>query len=136
MVKREEIRKGWKKLNDQLNEAKRFLDEKKLDEALYFTWLAAENIVNTLKVVMDGFYLKDHKAKFEVLKEYFILGTLKRDYSGVFEKISKYRIVAEFHPYTSIPKDYTEKDVEGFLEKIKELREEVGIFLTKRGVLR
>ena len=109
MVNKQEIKQNWEKINSQIKEVKRFLEEDKADEALYFTWLAAENIVNTLKVSIDGYYLKEHKAKTYLLKEYFILEKLKKDYSKIFEKLSKYRIVAEFHPYTSIPKDYTQK---------------------------
>lgn len=135
MVSRNEIKQNWKKINDQFKEAKRFLEENKLDEALYFTWLAAENIINTLKVAINGFYLKNHKAKSYTLREYFILGTLKKDYSKTFEKLSKYRIVAEFHPYTSIPKDYTKEDVLDFLKEIEELKREVENFLVKKGVL-
>lgn len=136
MVSKEEIKQNWKKINDQLQEARRFLGESKLDEALYFTWLAAENIINTLKVAVNGFYLKNHKAKSYALRDYFILGTLKKDYSKTFERLSKYRIVAEFHPYTSIPKDYTEEDVIGFLKEIEELKGEVENFLIKKGDLK
>jgi uncharacterized protein YutE (UPF0331/DUF86 family) len=136
MIKKEEIRKNWEKINSQLKEVKRFLEEEKLDEALYFIWLAAENIINNLKVGINGFYLKDHKAKTDILKDYFVNGILKTDYSKTFEKISKYRIVAEFHPYTSIPKDYTRRDVLKFLIEIQELKKEVESFLIKKGVLK
>ena len=129
MVKKEELKQNWGKINSQLKEAKRFLEETKLDEALYFIWLAAENIINNLKVAINGFYLKDHKAKTEILKGYFVTGKLKKDYSKTFEKLSKYRIVAEFHPYTSIPKDYSREDVLNFLREVQELKGEVGKFL-------
>jgi len=136
MVTKNEIKQNWEKINDQFKEAKRFLEENKLDEALYFIWLAAENIINTLKVTINDFYLKEHKTKSHTLKKYFILGTLKKDYSKTFEKLSKYRIVAEFHPYTSIPKDYTKKDVLDFIKEIEELKTEVKNFLIKKGVLK
>ena len=135
MIKKEELIQNWKKINSQLNEASRFLEEDKIDEALYFTWLAAENIVNNLKVAINGFYLKDHRAKTDILKDYFVMGRLKKDYSKIFEKLSKYRLVAEFHPYTSIPKDYTKQDVLNFLKEIQELKIEVEKFLIKKGVL-
>lgn len=135
MVKKEELKQNWEKINSQLGEVKRFLEEEKLDEALYFTWIAAENIVNNLKVAVNGFYLKDHKAKTDVLKDYFVTGKLKKDYSKTFEKLSKYRIVAEFHPYTSIPKDYTREDILNFLKEIQELKKEVEKILIKKGVL-
>lgn len=130
-----EVAQNWDKIESQLKEAGRFLDEDKADEALYFTWLAAENLVNNLKVSINGFYLKEHKEKSRVLEEYFIHGTLKRDYSKTFEALSKYRLVAEFHPYTSIPKNYTEEDVTKFLEDIKALRNEVRAVLMQKGVL-
>lgn len=136
MVKKEEIKQNWEKINSQLKEVKRFLEENKLDEALYFIWLAAENIVNNLKVAINGFYLKDHKAKTDVLKDYFVTDKLKKDYSKTFEKLSKYRIVAEFHPYTSIPKDYSKEDVLDFLKEIQELKKEVEKILIKKRVLR
>lgn len=136
MVTKNELRQNWEKINAQLGEAERFLEENKLDEALYFVWLAAENIVNNLKVAINGFYLKNHKAKTDTLKDYFVKGLLKRDYSKTFEKLSKYQIVAEFHPYTSIPKDYTKNSVLHFLKETRELKEEVEKFLSKKGVLK
>lgn len=135
MIKKLELEQNWEKINSQLKEAKRFLEENKIDESLYFTWLAAENIVNNLKVAINGFYLKNHKAKTDILKDYFIMNRLKKDYSKTFEKLSKYRIVAEFHPYTSIPKDYTKQDVLNFLEVIQELKREVERILIKKGTL-
>jgi len=136
MVKKEELKQNWKKINNQLKEVDRFIEENKIDEALYFIWLAAENIVNNLKVTINGFYLKNHRTKTSILKDYFVMGRLKKDYSEVFEKLSKYRIVAEFHPYTSIPKDYKREDVLNFLKEIQELKKEVKIFLVKKGVLK
>ena len=134
MVKKEELKQNWEKINSQLKEVEMFLVEGKSDEALYFIWLAAENIINSLKVAINGFYLKDHKAKTDILKDYFIRGKLKKDYSKIFEKLAKYRIVAEFHPYTSIPKDYTKGDVLNFLKAILELKTEVEKFLVKKSV--
>ena len=131
MIKKEEIKRNWEKINSQLEEVDRFLKEDKIDEALYFIWLAAENIINNLKVSLNGFYLKEHKIKRDILKSYFINETLKKDYSLIFEKLSKYRLVAEFHPYTSIPKDYTKKDVLSFLFDLLSvvLKAIVGYFL-------
>lgn len=136
MVSKEEIKQCWKKIDEQLNEARRFLQEKKPDEALYFIWIAAENIINSLKTAKDGIYLKDHKEKGYVLKEYFVLGVLKKDYSMAFERLSKYRIAAGFHPYTSIPKDYNEKDVLNFLEAVGELKNEAERVMVQKGVLK
>ena len=121
---------------DQINLAKRFLNEDRIDEALYFISLAAENLVNTLKVAINGFYVKDHREKGLILKEYYILGYLSKDYSEVFEKLAKFRIAAEFHPYTAIPKSYTRNDVLNYLEQIEELREEVIEYLRKRGLIK
>ena len=135
MIKKEELKQNWNKISSQLAEVKRFIEEDKPDEALYFIWLAAENIVNNLKVTINGFYLKDHRAKTDLLKDYFVMGKLKKDYSKIFEKLSKYRIVAEFHPYTSIPKDYTKQDVINFLKEFQELKKEVEKFLIKKGIL-
>ncbi|TRZ55184.1 hypothetical protein D4Q76_00960 [archaeon] len=136
MIKIEDVQKNWEKVNSQINEANRFLDEGKTDEALYFVWLAAENIVNSLKTTINGFYSKEHKEKSYVLKDYFVLGTLKKDYSKTFEKLSKYRLAAGFHPYTSIPKNYTKNDVLIFLEEIEKLKAEAKDLLIKRGVLK
>lgn len=135
MVKKEELKQNWEKINSQLKEVKRFLNEDKSDEALYFIWLAAENLVNNLKVTVNGIYLKEHQAKSEILKEYFAINLLKKDYAKTFERLSKYRIVAEFHPYTSIPKDYTREDVLNFLKEIEELKEEIKKILKEKGVL-
>lgn len=133
---RTELKQNWQKINRQLAEAKRFLEEEKPDEAFYFTWLAAENIINTLKVTINGYYLKDHAAKTDLLKNYFATNRLKKDYSKIFEKLSKYRLVAEFHPYTSIPKDYTKEDILAFLEEIQELKKETEEILNKKGILK
>ncbi len=81
MVTHEGIRQNWNKTEDQLKEAKRFIEEGKIDEALYFIWIAAENVINSLKTGINGIYLKDHNEKSHILKEYFILETLKKDYS-------------------------------------------------------
>ena len=136
MVGREELKQNWEKIKSQLHESKRFLEEEKIDEALYFVWLAAENIINSLKVAVNCIYLKEHKAKTDLLKDYFVVGKLKRDYSKTFEKLSKYRLVAEFHPYTSIPKDYTKTDVANFLKAIEELKNEAKEFLIRKGMIR
>ncbi len=136
MIKKEEIKQNWKKIESQLKEAKRFIEENKLDEALYFIWIASENIVNNIKFAKNGFYLKNHKTKTRILKEYFVTGILKNDYSKIFEKLSKYRIVAEFHPYTSIPKDYRIEDVLHFLKEIQELKKEVERSLIEKGILK
>lgn len=134
MISKKEIARNWSKIESQLEESKRFLGEDKPDEALYFIWLAAENIVNALKFSVNGAYLKEHAAKSRELESYFVLGTLKNDYSKTFEQLSKYRIVAGFHPYTSIPKDYTKADVIGFLWEITKLRDEVKAILVGKGV--
>ncbi|MBU4245568.1 hypothetical protein L6303_07835 [archaeon] len=136
MVTNEGIKQNWGKTEEQLNEAKRFMEEDKIDEALYFVWIAAENVVNSLKTGINGIYLKDHKEKSYILKDYFILGTLKKDYSKTFGRLSKYRLAAGFHPYTSIPKSYTKADVLKFLKEIEELRAEAREALVKRGVLK
>lgn len=135
IIKKEEIRANWKKINDQLKEAKRFISEEKVDEALYFVWLAAENLVNTLKVLINGFYLKGHKTKAYTLKDYFLIGILKKDYSETFEKLSRYRIPAEFHPYTSIPKDYTKENVERFMNDIEEFKKEIERKLIEKKII-
>jgi len=136
MISNKKINQNWKKIKSQLREAERFLEEEKLDEALYFVWLAAENIVNNLKVSVNGFYLKDHKEKSYVLKKYFVENRLRKDYSKLFRNLSKYRIVAEFHPYTSIPKDYNKKDIVNYLSEIKNLKNEVEKILLKKKILK
>ncbi|RLI99272.1 MAG: hypothetical protein DRP06_03755 [Candidatus Aenigmatarchaeota archaeon] len=135
-MRREKIREGWDKIKEQLKDAEEFLKKNKTDEALYFIWIVAENLVNSLKTTLNGFYLKEHREKTYILKDYFVLGILKKDYSDLFKKLSKYRIAAGFHPYTSIPKNYTKQEVIKFLEKIKELKGEVERILIKRGVLK
>lgn len=127
---------NWAKTQEQLSEARRFLQEGKPDEALYFTWLAAENLANTVKVLRNHAYLKEHKEKATLLKTYFALGFLKKDYSLTFARLSRFRIAAAFHPYTSIPKQYTAKDVSSFLKEIEELQKEAGELLRKKGLLK
>ncbi|MCK4730217.1 MAG: hypothetical protein KAT28_02760 [Candidatus Aenigmarchaeota archaeon] len=135
-MRREKIREGWDKIKEQLKDAEDFLEKNKTDEGLYFIWVVAENLVNSLKTTLNGFYLKEHREKSYILKDYFALGILKKDYSTLFKKLSKYRLAAGFHPYTSIPKNYTKQEIIKFLEKIKELKGEVERILIKRGVLK
>ena len=123
------------KINDQINLARRFLNENRIDEALYFIWLAAENLVNTMKIAVNGFYVKDHREKSLILKEYYI-GYLEKDYSELFEKLAKFRITAEFHPYTSIPRSYTKRDVPNYLKQIERLKEEVIKYLKQKGLVK
>jgi len=134
MMNKDKIVEAWSKVDSQIKEAKGFLSADKIDEALYFIWLAAENLINTLKTLQNGYYLKEHRAKSEVLKRYFLLKILKQDYSEVFERLSKYRLAAEFHPYTSVPKDYTKKDVAYYLGEIESLEKEIGNILIKKGM--
>jgi len=130
------MQEAWRKIEDQLSLAKRFLEEGRIDEALYFAWITAENLVNTLKVTMNGRYVKDHREKSLILLEYYALGILRKDYSKLMEKLAKYRIAAEFHPYTSIPRDYTKEDVMEHLDEVDELRREVEGILKNKGVLK
>ena len=123
------------KIDDQIGLAKKFFKEGRVDEALYFIWIAAENLVNTLKTAINGFYVKNHKEKSLILKEYYALGYLENDYSDVFRRLAKFRIAAEFHPYTSIPKSYTEEDVLNYIRWIEKLREEVEEYLRERGLI-
>ena len=132
---KKKIAEALAKIDDQINLARRFLSENRVDEALYFIWLAAENLVNTIKLAVNGFYVKDHREKSLILK-YYILGYLSRDYSELFEKLAKFRIAAEFHPYTSIPKSYSKNDVLNYLKQIEELKEEVVRYLRKKGLIR
>ena len=129
------ILEAWRKVEDQLSLARRFLGEGRVDEALYFVWIAVENLVNTLKVSINGRYVKDHREKSLILLEYYALGILKRDYSKLMEKLAKYRIAAEFHPYTAIPRDYSEDDVIKYIEEVDELKKEVEGILKSKGVL-
>lgn len=131
---KEKVEEALIKIEDQISLAERFLGEDRIDEALYFIWLAAENLVNTLKIAINGFYVKDHREKSLILREYYALGYINKDYSEIFEKLAKFRITAEFYPYTSIPKNYTRKDVINYLRQIKELKEEVIEYLRKRGL--
>jgi len=130
------LREAWKKVEDQLSLARRFLEEGRTDEALYFVWIAAENLVNTLKVAMNGRYVTDHREKSLLLLEHYAFGILKRDYSKLMERLAKYRIAAEFHPYTAIPRDYTKEDVEHYLKEVEELKKEIESILKSKGVLK
>ena len=129
------ILEAWRKVEDQLSLARRFLGEGRVDGALYFVWIAVENLVNTLKVSINGRYVKDHREESLILLEYYALGILKRDYSKLMEKLAKYRIAAEFHPYTAIPRDYSEDDVIKYIEEVDELKKEVEGILKSKGVL-
>ena len=95
---KEKVEEALIKIEDQISLAERFLGEDRVDEALYFIWLAAENLVNTLKIAINGFYVKDHREKSLILREYYALGYINKDYSEIFEKLAKFRITAEFYP--------------------------------------
>jgi hypothetical protein len=44
------------------------------------------------------------------------------------ETLAKYRIAAEFHPYTAIPRDYTKEEVMKYIDEVDELKKEVREF--------
>ncbi len=93
---RKKIEEALAKIDDQINLAKRFLNEDRIDEALYFIWLTAENLVNTLKTAINGFYVKDHREKSLILKEYYILGYLNKDYSEVLKSLQSLELQPSF----------------------------------------
>lgn len=125
MLTKKDIKLSIEKIEKQLSRTRLYLEENELDDALYYVWLAAENLVNLLKVSINSFYLKNHKEKSEILKFYYSKNILKKDYSSLFEKLAKYRLAAQFEPYTSIPKDYSKGDVSSYLNEISLLKEEV-----------
>jgi len=133
MLTKKDIILSIEKIEKQLARAGFYLKENELDDALYYVWLAAENLINLLKISVNGFYLKDHKEKSDVLKAYYSRSMLNKDYSLVFEKLSKYRLAAQFEPYTSIPKDYTKDDVNYYLNEILSLKKEIYKFLKEKG---
>lgn len=134
MLRKEDIQKNLETIEKQIKRARGYLKEKEIDDALYYTWLAAENLVNSLKVNINGFYLTDHKEKSEMLKEYYARNLLNKDYSQIFKILSKFRLAAQFEPYTAVPKDYEKADVHFYLKEINKLKKEVYTFLKQKGI--
>lgn len=115
----------------QLSIAENFFDEQYTDDALIYVWNCFENLTNCLKDYFNNKPLYDHRPKIEVLKDFFLQKKIKCDYSKTFSKLIYYRLVAEFGPYTKIPKDYTEEIVHAYLQEANTFLEEVKTIIFK-----
>ena len=96
---------------------------------------ASENLMNTLKTIVNGRFTISHKKKVFDAKRYFLKGVLNRDYSKTVKRLSQLRLVAAFEPYTIVKKSYTKDDANQFLENIKQLKNEVERKLKDRRIL-
>jgi len=135
MVTKVEIRENWGKVEKQVKKAEESLKNNEIDDCVYFVWLASENLMNTLKTIVNGRFTVSHKRKVFDAKRYFLKGVLKRDYSKTVKKLSQLRLVAAFEPYTIVKKSYTKDDANQFLENIKHLKNEVETKLRSERVL-
>lgn len=115
----------------QLGIARNFFKDDDIDNALVYAWNCFENLTNCLKDIFNKKPLYDHRPKVQVLRDYYLAGVLKQDYSKIFSKLIRYRLVAEFGPYTKIPKTYTKEDVRNYIKRAEELTHEVERHLNK-----
>ena len=135
-MEKEEIIENWNKTIKQMEKAQQYLDRDEIDDALYFTWMASENLLNAIKVQVNGIHTTSHARKSRDAKRFYALGILSKDYSEVIRKLSELRLAAAFHPYTQIEKEYSKEDVEKFMEDIKSLMNETKNFLQTKNILK
>ena len=113
----------------QLDIARGFLEGDDIDNALIYVWNCFENLVNCLKDSINRRPVYDHRPKVQVLRDYYLSGVLKQNYSETFSKLIRFRLAAEFGPYTEIPKTYARDDVDNYLKEAVRLLDEVKILV-------
>lgn len=123
------ISEAFELAEKQLQIAEDFFQKEDIDNSLIYIWNCFENLINCLKDHFNNKPLYDHRPKIEVIKDFYLAQKVKQDYSRTFIKLISYRLVAEFGPYTKIPKSYTQKDVEKYLQEAKTFLEEVNQIL-------
>jgi len=134
-IKMNEIRENWNLIKKQVETAEKEIKNNEIGNAIYFTWLAAENLMNTLKTQIDGYFTTSHRKKVFDAKRFYLKHILNKDYSATIKKLSKLRLVAGFSPYTRTKQSYTREDAKKFLKDIKSLMAEVEEKLKKGGII-
>lgn len=130
-----DVIKNWKKIEKQIKKADEALKRNDTDNAIYFTWLAVENLMNTLKMQINGRFTTSHRRKGFDAKRFYLKGVLKRDYSKMIGKLSRLRLVVAFHPYTKVKEEYTRRDAKQLLNGTQSLKTEVENILKKKGII-
>jgi len=129
------ISKAYDLSKEQIKTAKEFFDKNKIDNSIYYIWLSFENLINILKDSFDGRPTQIHKEKIVILKNYYLIKQLNKDYSKTFKELQKHRLAAGFGPYSNIVKNYTKDDVKKYLEEVESLLKETEASLKKRNKL-
>ena len=129
------ITKAFNLAKQQIKTAKDFFNKEDIDNSIYYIWLSFENLTNTLKDSLNGRPTQIHKEKIVILKNYYLIKQLNKDYSKTFKELERHRLAAGFGPYSNTVKNYTKDDVKGYLEDIESLLREAEASLKKRGII-
>lgn len=130
-----DVLKNWQRIKDHLKLAEDALRNKNADNLILFTWLAAENLINSLKMQINGSFTTSHAKKATNAKRLYAMGVLRRDYSDTIGKLTKLRLLAEHHPYTHLQEQYTLEEAKQYFQDIKSLFKEVETILKQRNVV-
>ena len=129
------ISKAFNLAKQQVKTAKDFFNKEDIDNSIYYVWLSFETLTNVLKDSFDGRPTQVHKEKIVILKNYYLIKQLNKDYSETFKELLKHRLAAGFGPYSNIVKNYAKEDVKKYFKEVKSLLKETEASLEKRGKL-
>lgn len=135
MIKREEIIENFNRSKKRIEWALEKIEEGDIDEAVNQLFLAGENLISTVKFQLNSSFTDKHFEKIIEARRFFIMEIFSKDYTEVLKKLKLSRIPAIHHPYTSISKKYSRKEVEKWLGELKEMLKDVENFMKKRGFL-
>lgn len=130
-----DIVRNWQRIKGHLQLAQDALQNKNADNLILFTWLAAENLINSLKLQINGSFTTIHSKKATSAKRFYARGILQKDYSETIGKLIKFRLVAEHHPYTRLREKYTLEEAKRYFRDIESLFKEVEAILKQRNVI-
>lgn len=129
-----EIVIAWGKAKRHLSKAVDYVQDREIDDAIYFIWAGAEILANILIDFYEQRYSKDHTEKQNIIKEYYLRGRLQSDYSDLLKYLNSQRLAATLEPYAP-PKRFTRKKVEECLRQTEKLCEEIRMLLENEGLI-
>lgn len=106
-----------------------------LDQAVWHAWRFAEYAVNVV-LQLAGRPPEQHHQLPARVEELRAGGLLQGDYAGILEKLTRYRLKADYMGYSRHPSvHYSPSDLERCLRALEGLRDEVDGLLRQRGWL-
>lgn len=127
--KKEAINRAKKEMeiiNEDLNKAKQYFNEKNYRDCINKLFLIYENCANSAKDMKNHMPVSEHKKITLTFNTYFELGILKKDYSETHKRLDALRKQASFGLYSAIKtKKADEKEIKEMLEESKYLVKEI-----------